>query len=88
VECSENIIVKITHQNNFDNDFWEIGENEHKLDLSNVFYETIALQRPLSVMHDIEDCKPEIVALLQKSEIEEKKSETDESWKEKLKKFL
>ncbi|MDR2511604.1 MAG: DUF177 domain-containing protein [Bacteroidales bacterium] len=88
VDCQENIIVKITHQNNFDNDFWEIGENEHQLDLSNVFYETVALQRPLSVMHDIKNCNPKVIALLQKNEIEEEKPQQEEGWKEKLKNFL
>ncbi|GHV36006.1 hypothetical protein FACS1894178_6680 [Bacteroidia bacterium] len=88
VDCQENVIVKIVHQNNFDNDFWEVGENEHQLNLSNVFYETIALQRPLSIMHNIEDCNPEVIALLQKNETEEKKLQSEESWKKKLENFL
>jgi uncharacterized metal-binding protein YceD (DUF177 family) len=64
VDCEEKLIVNITHQNKKEDSYWEISDNEYQLDLSELFYETIALQRPITVRHNLEDCNPEIIELL------------------------
>jgi uncharacterized metal-binding protein YceD (DUF177 family) len=87
VDCEEKLIVNISHQNKKEDSYWEISDNEYQLDLSELFYETIALQRPITVRHDLKDCSPKIVELLtNQPNTDDKEDEIDPRWA-KLKDF-
>ncbi|MCL2412755.1 MAG: DUF177 domain-containing protein [Bacteroidales bacterium] len=67
VNHEETLIVNFGTENDFDSEVWTIAAKEHELILDNYIYETLVLLRPLSMMHDIENCNPKMLERLQNS---------------------
>ncbi|MDR0436972.1 MAG: DUF177 domain-containing protein [Bacteroidales bacterium] len=65
VNHDETLIVNFGNENDFESEVWTISSKEHELILDNFIHETLVLLRPFSVMHDIEDCNPNMLAKLQ-----------------------
>jgi uncharacterized metal-binding protein YceD (DUF177 family) len=64
VSQEETLIVNFGDENDFDSEVWTISAKEHELILNNFIYETLVLSRPFSVMHNIEDCNPDMIEKL------------------------
>jgi uncharacterized metal-binding protein YceD (DUF177 family) len=64
VNHNETLIVNFENENDFDKEVWTISPKEHELILNNFIYETLVLLRPFSVMHEIEDCNPDMIKKL------------------------
>jgi len=64
VNHEETLIVNFGNESDFDSEVWTISSKEHELILDNFIYETLVLLRPLSVMHDIENCNPKMLEKL------------------------
>ena len=65
IHHSETLIVNFGTETDFDSEVWTVSPKEHELILDRFIYETLVLQRPFSVMHDIKDCNPDMLAKLQ-----------------------
>jgi len=78
VDHEEQLIVNFGNENNFDDEVWTISPKEHELVLDSFIYETLVLLRPFSVMHNIEDCNPDMLKQLQN--ISTKNTEIDPRW--------
>jgi uncharacterized metal-binding protein YceD (DUF177 family) len=64
VNHDETLIVNFGNENDFDSEIWTIASKEHELILDNFIYEALVLLRPFSVMHEIENCNPEMIKKL------------------------
>jgi len=78
VDHEEQLIVNFGDENDFDSEVWAISSKEHELILDNFIYETLVLLRPFSVMHEIENCNPDMLKQLQNTSL--KTTETDPRW--------
>ncbi|MCL2414776.1 MAG: DUF177 domain-containing protein [Bacteroidales bacterium] len=78
INHEETLITNFGNENDFDSEVWTIAPKEHELILDNFIYEVLVLLRPLRVMHDIEDCNPDMLKKLQAST--ESKPAEDPRW--------
>ncbi|GHS87413.1 hypothetical protein FACS1894201_08680 [Bacteroidia bacterium] len=80
VQHTEQVIVNFGQTTQFDEDAWMVSEKEFQIDLSDFIYETIVLQRPVSAMHALEDCNPEMINRLQQINMEPTSLTVDPRW--------
>lgn len=64
INHNETLIVNFGNDPRSDDHVWEISPKEHTLNLTVFIYETLVLLRPLSNLHSLEDCNPEMLAKL------------------------
>lgn len=76
-----NLIVKFG-DDAFENtdEMIQISTNEHKLNLTDLFYEYIYTSLPARFVHKKKDCNPEVIKLLEDLNIEEEKPINDPRW--------
>jgi uncharacterized metal-binding protein YceD (DUF177 family) len=79
IDHDEMLIVNFGNENDFDSEIWVVSQKEHELNLDTFIYETLVLLRPFSVMHDIQDCNPEMIKQLQNTPPPEQ-TEIDPRW--------
>jgi uncharacterized metal-binding protein YceD (DUF177 family) len=78
INHDEMLIVNFGNENDFESEVWVVSQKEHELNLDTFIYEALVLLRPFSVIHDIEDCNPEMVKQLQHTPLEQ--TEIDPRW--------
>ena len=91
LEYSGEVIIKISDSTpeEYSDEIWSIGSNEHEVNIAQYLYESICLSLPIQRYHGIlgtsaDDCDFEMISKLNKlapnAEAPDKKEETDSRW--------
>lgn len=90
ISKNDKIVVRFSNfEEQTDDNLWFLSENEHRLDFSTYFYETILLMRPIQVLHPDDEsghptCNTQMIKYLEQLETEQQEqqgeNETDPRW--------